>query len=237
MGHPNLNLSEGGRSLATELRGYARRRDVVVLALKAGTVPLAAEVAQQLQAPIDLFLVRPLVVYDRGLLEIGAITSGGVLILDPEAIKAHGIPASSIATAAQTEARELDRRESVYRGGQTPLDLRNRKAIVVDDGHSSASLLRAANAALRRRWTDRVILASPTMPAAVFRELFREADEIVTAVTDQATDEPATASDGTAISPAKVSRLLRRGAIAAPRAMPAYQVARHPVDISHPLAG
>jgi predicted phosphoribosyltransferase len=237
MGRPNLDLSEGGSSLVTELRGYARRRDVVVLALKAGTVPLAAEVAQRLQAPLDLFLVRPLVVYERGLLEIGAIASGGVLILDPDAIKAHGLPASSIATAAQAEARELERHESVYRGGQTPLDLRNHKAIVIDDGCSGASLLRVVSVALRRRWAARVILACPTMPAAVFRELFRDADEIVTAVTDQATDERATALDGTPISPAEVSRLLRRSAIPAPRTMPAYQVDHRPVDISHPLAG
>jgi putative phosphoribosyl transferase len=237
MGHPNLTLSEGGSSLVTELRGYARRSDVAVLAVKAGTLPIAAEVAQQLQVPLDLFLVRPLVVHDCGLLEIGAIASGGVLVLDPDAIKSHGIPASSIATAAQAEARELEQRESVYRGGRTSLDLRNRQAIVIDDGCSGASLMRVATIALRRRWTARVILASPTMPAAVFRELFRDADEIVTAVTDQATDEPATASNGVAISPAEVSWLLRRSAIATPRTMPAYQVARRPVGISDPLAG
>jgi predicted phosphoribosyltransferase len=211
---------------------------VVVLALKAGTVTLAAEVAQQLQAPLDLFLVRPLIVHERGLLEIGAIASGGVLILDPDAIKSHGIPASSIATAAQAEARKLEQHESVYRGGQMPLDLRNRKAIIIDDGCSGASLLRAASVALRRRWVARVTLACPTMPAAVFRELFREADEIVTAVTEQATDEPASEWGGNAVAPAEVSRLLRRSAIAAARTMPAYLVvARHPVDISQPLAG
>jgi len=237
MGHPNLNLSGGGSSLAAELRGYARRSDVVVLALKADTVPFAAEVAQRLHAPLDLFLVRPLVVHDRGLMEIGAIASGGVLILDPDAIKTRGIPASSIATAAQAEARELEQRESVYRDGQEPIDLRNRMAIVIDDARSGASLLRMASVALRRRWTARVILASPTMPASVFRELFREADEIVTAVTDQAADEQPTEWVGNAVSPVEVSRLLRRSAIAAPRTMPAYQAARRPVDISHPLAG
>src|SRR3954469_16571000 len=103
MGHPNLHLPEGGRSLFAELRGYAHRSDVVVLVLKTDTLPLAAEVAQRLHAPLDLFLVRPLVVHDRGPLEIGAIASGGVLVLDPDAIKRHGIPASSIATVAQAE--------------------------------------------------------------------------------------------------------------------------------------
>jgi predicted phosphoribosyltransferase len=117
-------------------------------------------------------------------------------------------------------------------GSLDGLDLRNRNAIAVDEGRSVITLLRAASAALRQRWAARVVLACPTMPAAVFRELFREADEIVTAVTARAREW-----GGNAVSPTEVSRLLRQSAIAASGTMPAYQMTRRPVDMSYPLVG
>jgi len=172
-----------GRSLAFELRGYAHRRDVVVLARLPDVVPLAAEVARTLRAPLDLFLVRSLVLLEGGRLEIGVVASGSILILDSETVRTHGVSAAMIATAAQAGARALARRERAFRGEQAPLDLRHRKVIVADDARSGLAALRMTIAALRRRWVERVVLTAPTMPATVCDALLAEADEIVAALT------------------------------------------------------
>lgn len=205
-------LRAASQSLAHELRGYARRPDVVVLARIPAVVPLAVEVAQALQAPLDVFLVRPLIVPDKGQREIGIVASGGVLVLDSEAIKARAIPAATIAAAAQAGARELARSEAAYRGEQPAPDLRHRRVIVVDDGRADLSTWRMTIAALKRRWVARVVLAAPTMPIDVCRVLLGEADEIVAALTQQ----PVTASrapicsDDMAMSVSEVAQLLRQ---------------------------
>lgn len=185
MGLQDSELHTLAQSLAYELRGYARQPDVVVLALQPGVVPLATEVARALQVPLDLFLVRPLVLPESGRHEIGIIASGGVLVLDSEAVRALGIPAATIATAAQAGARKLARREQACRGEQPQLDLRYRQVVVLHDGALHHATLRMVVTALRRRWTARVILASPTLPIATFRELLAEADEIVTALVEE----------------------------------------------------
>src|SRR5687767_4400318 len=134
MGRSRAELYAASQSLAHELRGYARRPDVVVLARLPGVVPLAAEIAQALQVPLDLFLVRPLVLAEGERREIGVVASGGVLVLDSVVVKGAAIPAATIAAAAQACARELAWSEAAYRGEQPPLDLRHRRVIVVDDG-------------------------------------------------------------------------------------------------------
>ena len=230
MGHPCSVPSDIGRSLAGELRGYAHRRDVVVLALSPDTVPFAAGVARALRAPLDLFLVRPLVIHGQRRLKVGAIASGGVLLFDPDVIKGHAIPASQVAEIAQAEARDLAQQESGYRAGLAPLDWRNRKVVIVDTGRSTVSTLSMAIAALRRRWAAGIVLASPTMSAASCRALLREADEVVTAVTDEAASEPASRQDGPAVSPAEVGLLLRQCAVPALRSVPAQAGTRRPVE-------
>ena len=208
-----------GRSLAFELRGYAHRRDVVVLARLPDVVPLAAEVARTLRAPLDLFLVRPLVLLEGGRLEIGVVASGSILILDSETVRAHGVSAATIATAARAGARALARRERAFRGEQAPLDLRHRKVIVVDDGRSGLAALRMTIAALRRRWVERVVLTAPTMSATVCDALLAEADEIVAALTmEPATGGPSPIADGPPVPAAEIGQLLRRTASPLPSA-------------------
>src|SRR4051812_36529616 len=218
MGLPSTELQVVHQRLAHELRGYARRRDVVVLALRPGAVPLAAEVARSLQAPLDLFLVRPLVVTETQRLEIGAVASGGVLILNSDVIKARAIPPAPIARAAQAEARAVDRRERKHRGEHASPDLRHRMVVVMDDGRAGVAELRMTVAALRRRWVERVVLAAPTMAELACRQLLREADEVVAALTD---DPPLAdgvwSDDGDEISPRETTRLLREGAARAAR--------------------
>jgi putative phosphoribosyl transferase len=184
---------------------------VVVLASTPGLVPLAAEVAKALQAPLDLFLLEPLVLAQPRRLEVGAVASGGVLVLDPQIVRAHAVSVASVAEAARTSAWALARLEASYRGEHDEHDLRSQKVIVVVDGRASLFALRMTVAALNRRWVDRVVLASPSMTEATCRALLDETDEVVTALTPELTpDEVATASLAPELAPADIASFLRQ---------------------------
>src|SRR5205823_11441045 len=125
---------EAGRRLADRLTEYANRPDVLVLALPRGGVPVAYEVARKLRAPLDVFLVRKLGVPGREELAMGAIASGGVLVLNEELVRRLGVPDHVIDAVAAEESRELERREREYRGDLPAVDVRDRTVILVDDG-------------------------------------------------------------------------------------------------------
>src|SRR5438105_10336839 len=110
--------SDAGRFLATKLAAYADRPNVVVLALPRGGVPVAAEVARALGAPLDIFLVRKLGVPGREELAMGAIASGGVRVVNDEVVRALGITDEELDAAAAEEEQELRRREEAYRDGR-----------------------------------------------------------------------------------------------------------------------
>src|SRR6266704_6191362 len=118
---PFTDRREAGKVLASKLRQYAGRPDVVVLALPRGGVPVAFEVAEALEAPLDIFLVRKLGVPGQPELAMGAIASGGVRVLNQEVIYALRIPQPVIDDVAQREQQELERREREYRGDRPPL--------------------------------------------------------------------------------------------------------------------
>ena len=153
--------SEAGRELAARLAAYAHRRDLLVLALPRGGVPVAFEVAKALQAPLDVFLVRKLGVPGSEELAMGAIATGGVRILNPEIIRSFDVPDSVIQRVSWEEERELERRERVYRGDRPPLDAGGRVVIVVDDGLATGSSMRAATIAIRRLQPASIVVAVP----------------------------------------------------------------------------
>src|SRR5437868_6861523 len=124
---------DAGRRLAAKLRRYAGRDDVIVLALPRGGVPVGYEVARALDAPLDVFLVRKLGVPGHEELAMGAIASGGVVVLNEEVTNALTISDEIIAEAVEQERRELARRERAYRGDRPPPEVRDRIAILVDD--------------------------------------------------------------------------------------------------------
>src|SRR5437016_6030120 len=133
-----------GRVLAAALRKYAGRPDVVVLALPRGGVPVAYEVARELRAPLDVFVVRKLGLPGREELALGAIATGGVRVLNEEVVRALRIPDAVIATVAAKEQQELLRRERDYRGKRPPPQVRGRTIILIDDGLATGSTMRAA---------------------------------------------------------------------------------------------
>src|SRR5204863_1975030 len=118
------NRREAGRKLAAKLMAYADRTDVVVLALPRGGVPVAFEVAQALQAPLDIFLVRKLGVPGQPELAMGAIASGGVRILNEDVVRMLRIPDDVIDSVAMKDRAELERRERAYRANRPAYDVR-----------------------------------------------------------------------------------------------------------------
>jgi putative phosphoribosyl transferase len=180
--------TEAGRLLAGRLTPYAHKRDTVVLGLPRGGVPVAYQVASRLGLPLDVFTVRKLGVPGHEELAMGALGSGGVLVLNEELVRALGIPADAIEAVAEGERRELARRESAYRNDRPPLDLRGKTVILIDDGLATGSSMRAAVAALRQHDPARIVVAAPIASAPACAEL--EAQPGVTEVVCPVTPEP-----------------------------------------------
>ena len=143
MTFPFRDRRDAGQALATLLQPYANNPNVIVLGLPRGGVPVAAEVAAALHAPLDAFLVRKLGVPGHEELAMGAIASGGVRVLNDEIVRGLHIPDAVIDATEAAERRELFRRERVYRGGRGPLDLAGKTVILVDDGLATGSTMRA----------------------------------------------------------------------------------------------
>src|SRR4030081_2130496 len=123
---------EAGRVLAEKLTAYANRPDVLVLALPRGGVPVGYEVARALGAPLDVFVVRKLGVPGYEELAMGAVATGGVLVLNEQVVKGLRIPQQVIDAVAAREQQELTRRERLYREGRPPPNVRRRTRLLVD---------------------------------------------------------------------------------------------------------
>ena len=171
--------TDAGQRLAARLPTYAGRRDVVVLALPRGGVPIAVEVARELGAPLDIMLVRKLGVPGHSELAMGAIAAGGVRILSEDLIAELGIPRPLVEQAVVRERLELDRRERAYRGDRPMPNLRDRTVIVIDDGLATGSTMEAAVAALRIQEPARIVVAVPVGAAETCHRLQQVADEVV----------------------------------------------------------
>jgi predicted phosphoribosyltransferase len=176
---------DAGRVLAGSLQEYRGRDDLVVLALPRGGVPVGFELARRLEAPLDVFLVRKLGVPGHEELAMGAIASGGVRVVNDAVVAELGLTDDDIARVATTEGRELDRREHLYREGRTPIDVRDRTVILVDDGLATGASMRAAVQAVRALHPDRVVVAVPVAAESACVELRAEVDEIVCALTPE----------------------------------------------------
>jgi predicted phosphoribosyltransferase len=153
---------DAGRRLAEALHAYEGRQDTVVLALPRGGVPVAYEVAQILNAPLDVFLVRKLGVPGHEELAMGAIASGGIRVLNRDIVDRLVIPARAIDQVVEAERRELERREQLYRGDQPPLDVRGKIVILIDDGLATGASMRAAVAGLKAHQPGKIVVAVPT---------------------------------------------------------------------------
>jgi len=165
--------------LAERLKAYADRKDVTVLGIPRGGIPVAFEIAEALGAQLDVFVARKLGVPGQEELAFGAIASGGVRVLDPDIIGAVGISNSDIEEVTSREQRELERRERLYRGNRASLDIGGRTAILVDDGIATGSSIRAAISALRHLQPARLVVAAPVAPLSTCARLRQEVDDLV----------------------------------------------------------
>ncbi|MEX2284263.1 MAG: phosphoribosyltransferase [Gemmatimonadota bacterium] len=176
---------EAGRRLADKLSKYANRPDVLVLALPRGGVPVAYEVAHALNLPLDVFVVRKIGLPWHEELAMGAIASGGVLLLNQELIDAYGITPGEVQQVTVRERRELERREQKYRGARPFPDLSDKTVLLIDDGLATGSTMRVAVEALRKEGAQRVVVAVP-LASPVVCDAFRDiADDIVCAITPE----------------------------------------------------
>ncbi len=183
MARSYLDRYDAGRVLAADLEHLRGRDDVVVLGLVRGGVPVAAVVADHLDAPLDIMVVRKLGVPGHEELAMGAIGPGGVMLMNDDVVAQLDITPEEIEREVELEHRELARREEAYRRGEPPLDLTGKAVVLVDDGLATGASMRVAVAAVRALAPARVIVAVPTA-APVTCEAFRAiADEVVCAST------------------------------------------------------
>jgi len=170
---------DAGRQLARKLQHYADKPNVLVLGLPRGGVPVAAEIAMALDAPLDVFIVRKLGLPGHEEFAYGAIASGGTQVYDSSLVQELGIPDEVLEAIHDREWKELQRRERAYRGALPRERIIGRTVILVDDGIATGSSMRAAILALRPRYPARIVVAVPVAAASVLDTIRQEADEVV----------------------------------------------------------
>jgi len=153
----------------------------VVLALPRGGVPVGFEIARSLDAPLDVILVRKIGAPGFGELAIGAVAEGTPLeiVLERETIARFAVPQDYLDGEIERQAREIERRQRLYRKGRGLIELGGATAIVVDDGIATGATMRAALRAARRRAPAKLVMAVPVAPSDTVDSLEREVDEIV----------------------------------------------------------
>ncbi|OBK50462.1 phosphoribosyltransferase [Mycobacterium sp. 1081908.1] len=172
---------EAGRVLAEQLAFYRGKDDLLVFGLARGGVPVAWEIAAALHAPLDVFLVRKLGVPRWPELAMGALASGGAVVINDNVVSSLHITDEQLREVIASETTELHRREQAYRGGRPVPDPRGKTVILVDDGIATGASMLVAVRALRAAGPRSIVVAVPVGPPSTCREIGQEADEVVCA--------------------------------------------------------
>jgi len=167
-----------GKLLAVAVEELELDRPIVI-GLPRGGVPVAAEVAARLRAPLEVWVVRKLGVPFQPELGMGAIAEGPSLVLDRDMVGGLGISNPEVMRVVRREADEVRRRVTLFRGDRPAPDVRGRTVVLVDDGIATGGTARAAVRALRKRGAARIVLAVPVGAPETLDTLGREADDVV----------------------------------------------------------
>ncbi len=170
---------DAGQQLAEALSAYQRVVNIVVLGLPRGGVPVAAEVAAALGAPLDVLVVRKIREPFQPELAMGAVASGGVTIINEDVTRATGVRGEEITAATEQARTELEQKESRYDGARRAVSLEGRTVILVDDGVATGATMRAAISAARARQALKVVVAVPTAAVDTARILAQTADDVI----------------------------------------------------------
>ncbi|OBG93768.1 hypothetical protein A5697_03825 [Mycobacterium sp. E3251] len=173
--------AEAGRVLANLLGAYRDRHDVIVLGLARGGIPVAWEVAAALHAPLDAFIVRKLGAPGHEEFAVGALASGGRVVVNDDVVRGLRITPQELRAVAEREGRELIRREAAYRDGRPPVNVAGKTVILVDDGLATGASMSAAVQALREAEPAHIVIAVPAAPESTCREFGGQVDDVVCA--------------------------------------------------------
>ncbi len=177
--------TDAGKKLILKLEKYKDHKDVIVLGLPRGGVPVAFEVAKYLKVPQDIFIVRKLGVPGQEELAFGAISSDGVRVLNKEIINLMKIPKEVVEKVTEIEKQELLRREQLYKGDKPPITIAGKIVILVDDGLATGASMRAAITALKILNPKKIVLAVPTASSDTCEDFENEVDEVICASTPE----------------------------------------------------
>jgi putative phosphoribosyl transferase len=175
---------EAGRVLARAIKAEREWGDAIVLGLPRGGVPVAFEVSLELSLPLDILVVRKLGVPGQEELAMGAIASGGTVVINQIVVHELGISLETIEQAAEQEKLEIARRERAYRAGRPPARIEGRTAILIDDGLATGSSMLAAARSLRPH-ARQIIVAVPVGAKSTCEQLRSEVDQIICAITPE----------------------------------------------------
>lgn len=177
--------TDAGKILSERLSEYANREDVLILALPRGGVPVAFEVAKELNLKMDIFIVRKLGVPGNEELAMGAIASGNIRVLNEDVIRSFRIPQKAIDEATANELGELERRERIYRKNRPVPKISGSTVILIDDGLATGATMRAAVAAVKTKNPAKVIIAVPVAAPDTCSDFGSEVDEVMCVATPE----------------------------------------------------
>ena len=173
------NREAAGQVLAELLKNYHHRSDVIVLALPRGGVPVAHEITQKLELPLDVFIVRKLGVPGHEELAMGALATGGTIVFNEDVKKNLHVSSADVQAVITAEKNELERREKKYRGNRVFPKLSEKTIILVDDGIATGATMTAAVQALRQFHPKEIIMAIPVCEAETFKKMALLVDKII----------------------------------------------------------